>query len=55
MRKLKDEKDDEMHADEDKKKRDLIDAKNVAEQITYTAEKSLKDAEEKLEKILKQE
>ncbi len=47
------QKDAEIHADEDKKKRDLIDAKNVAEQITYTAEKSLKDVEGKIGEDIK--
>ena len=36
-------KDAETHADEDKKKRELIDAKNMAESLVYTAEKTLKD------------
>lgn len=40
--------DADKHADEDKKKKDLVDAKNVAEQISYTAEKSLKDAGDKV-------
>lgn len=42
------QKDAEMHADEDKKKKDVIDAKNLAEQMIYTAEKALKDAEGKI-------
>jgi len=42
------QKDAEMHADEDKKKKDVIDAKNMSEQIIYTAEKALKDAEGKI-------
>ncbi|MBM2818123.1 MAG: Chaperone DnaK [Parcubacteria group bacterium] len=41
-------KDAEMHSDEDKKKREEIDVKNTAEQMVYTAEKSLKDNKEKL-------
>jgi len=36
-------KDAEMHADEDKKKRELIDARNMADSMIYTTEKSLKD------------
>jgi molecular chaperone DnaK len=36
-------KDAEVHAEEDKKKRELIEAKNIAENLIYTAEKSLKD------------
>ncbi|MDO8590124.1 MAG: molecular chaperone DnaK [bacterium] len=38
------QKDAEAHATEDQKKKDLVDAKNLAEQLIYTAEKSLKDA-----------
>lgn len=41
-------KDAEMHAEEDKKKKDLVDAKNFAEQMIFTAEKALKDAEGKI-------
>jgi molecular chaperone DnaK len=36
-------KDAEANASEDAKKKDLVDAKNVSEQLVYTAEKSLKD------------
>ncbi len=38
------QKDAEANAGEDAKKKDLVDARNMAEQLTYTAEKSLKDA-----------
>ncbi len=38
------QKDAEANAAEDAKKKDLVDAKNLAEQLTYTAEKALKDA-----------
>ncbi len=38
------QKDAEANAAEDQKKKDLVDAKNTAEQLIYTAEKSLKDA-----------
>lgn len=41
-------KDAEMHSDEDKKKREEVDVKNTAEQMAYTAEKSLKDNKDKL-------
>lgn len=41
-------KDAEMHSEEDKKKREEVDVKNTAEQMVYTAEKSLKDNKEKL-------
>jgi len=40
-------KDAEAHADDDKKKRDLIDAKNTADTMIYTTEKMMKDVEEK--------
>lgn len=40
--------DAEAHADEDKKKKELIDARNVADTLVYTAEKSIKDAGEKV-------
>jgi molecular chaperone DnaK len=36
-------KDAEDHADEDKKKKELIEARNVAEQMIYTSEKALRD------------
>ncbi len=38
------QKDAEANAAEDEKKKNLVDAKNIAEQLIYTAEKSLKDA-----------
>ncbi len=37
------QKDAEANASEDQKKKDLVDAKNLAEQLVYTAEKALKD------------
>ncbi len=40
-------KDAELHADEDKNKREMIDLKNTADTIAYTAEKMMKDVEEK--------
>ncbi len=40
--------DAEAHADEDKKKKELVDVKNTAEMIIYTAEKALKDNEAKI-------
>ncbi len=36
-------KDAELHAEEDKNKKDEVDAKNIAEQMIYTAEKAIKD------------
>jgi molecular chaperone DnaK len=41
-------KDAETHAAEDSKKREAVEAKNIAEQLIYTAEKALKDAGEKV-------
>ncbi len=38
------QKDAEVNATEDAKKKELVDAKNIAEQLMYTAEKGLKDA-----------
>lgn len=35
--------DAEAHADDDKKKKDLIEARNVADQLVYTAEKALRE------------
>jgi len=37
-------RDAEAHADEDKKKKELVEAKNRADALVYTAEKSLRDA-----------
>ena len=41
-------KDAEVHADEDKKRKDLIEAKNKADSTIYATEKSLKDYGDKL-------
>jgi len=41
-------KDAETHADEDKKKKEMIDQKNQAENLIFTAEKALKDAGDKV-------
>jgi len=48
------QKDAESHADEDKKKREMIDVRNTADQLIYTSEKTLKEAEGKVEKDLKE-
>ena len=40
-------KDAEAHADEDKKKQELIEARNIADTMVYTTEKMMKDVEEK--------
>jgi molecular chaperone DnaK len=42
------QKEAEMHANEDAKKKEVVEAKNIAEQLIYTAEKSLKDAGDKV-------
>ncbi len=42
-------KDAELHADEDKKKRELVELKNNADTMVYTTEKMLKDYAEKLD------
>ncbi|MDD5567273.1 MAG: molecular chaperone DnaK [Patescibacteria group bacterium] len=42
------QKDAEAHAVEDKKKRELIDARNTADALIYTTEKSLRDAKDKV-------
>jgi molecular chaperone DnaK len=46
-------KEAEMHAEEDKRKREDIEVRNTADSLIYTAEKSLKDAEGKIEDALK--
>jgi molecular chaperone DnaK len=43
----------ELHADEDRKRRDLIEAKNHADNMVYSAEKTLKDLGEKVPADLK--
>lgn len=42
------QKEAEAHREEDEKKRDLAEAKNLGEQLAYTAEKALKDAGDKV-------
>ena len=42
------QKDAELHADEDAKKKELADVRNTADMIVFTAEKSLKDAGDKV-------
>jgi molecular chaperone DnaK len=42
------QKDAELHAEDDKKKKDAADVKNTAEMLIFTAEKSLKDFGEKV-------
>ncbi|MCK9497696.1 MAG: Hsp70 family protein, partial [Candidatus Colwellbacteria bacterium] len=44
-----------VHADSDKKKKDLIEAKNQGEALAYSAEKAVKDAGDKLDSSIKSE
>ena len=48
------QQDAELHAEEDKKKKEVAEVKNTAEMITYTAEKALKDNEAKIPADLKE-
>ena len=48
-------KEAEEHADEDTKKKELIDTRNHAEQMIYTAEKALKDHGDKISSEIKDE
>ncbi len=48
-------KEAELHAEEDKKKKDEIETRNSADQLTYTAEKAIKDAGDKISADLKKE
>ncbi|MGQ3480524.1 molecular chaperone DnaK [Paenibacillus sp. TY11] len=42
-------KDAELHAEEDKKRKDLVEAKNAADQLIYSVDKTIKDLGEKAE------
>jgi molecular chaperone DnaK len=46
-------KDAELHADEDKKKRGLADARNMADSLIYSTEKSIKEVGDKLDESTK--
>ncbi|MDD3072196.1 MAG: molecular chaperone DnaK [Candidatus Pacebacteria bacterium] len=48
-------KDAEMHAEEDKKKKELIEERNLADNLINTSEKTLKDLGEKVEESKKKE
>ncbi len=48
-------KEGEAHAEEDKKKREMIDVKNTADTMIYTTEKMMKDVEEKKIEITDEE
>jgi molecular chaperone DnaK len=41
-------KDAEMHAEEDKRKKELVEARNLADTLVYTTEKAMKDAGDKI-------
>ena len=49
------QKEAEGHEAEDQKKKELIDARNIADTLVYTAEKALKDAGEKVPEDVKKE
>jgi len=46
-------KDAELHAEEDKKKRELVDARNMADSLIYSTEKSVKEVGDKLDDATK--
>ncbi len=46
-------KDAELHAEEDKKKREIIDARNMADSMIYNTEKAIKEAGDKLDDAAK--
>jgi molecular chaperone DnaK len=47
--------DAELYAEEDKKKREVVEVKNLADQMIYTAEKAVKDAGDKITDDIKKE
>ena len=49
------QQDAEVHADEDKKKQELAEAKNLGDTMIHTAEKAIKDAGDKITDELKKE
>ncbi len=48
-------KEAELHVQEDKKKQELIEARNIADTLVYTAEKTLADAKDKISATVKKE
>lgn len=46
-------KDAELHAEEDKKKKELVDARNTADSLIYSTEKSIKDLGDKVDSATK--
>ncbi len=49
------QQDAEAHADEDKKKMELVETKNLADAMIHTAEKAIKDAGDKISEDIKKE
>jgi len=48
-------KEAELHAEDDKKKQSLIEAKNIADALVYTSEKTLKDSGDKINPEMKKD
>jgi len=48
-------KESELHADEDKKRKEEVETRNLADGLCYTAEKSVKDAGDKIPEDLKKD
>src|SRR5690606_4466710 len=48
-------KEAELHAEDDRRKKEEIETRNTADSMVYTAERSLKDAEGKIDETLKSE
>lgn len=48
-------KEAELHAEEDKKKREISEAKNLADTLIYTSEKAVKDAGDKISQDIKKD
>jgi len=46
-------KEAELHSEEDKKKKELVEARNLADQLIYTAEKALREAGDKISSDIK--
>jgi molecular chaperone DnaK len=46
-------KDAELHSEEDKRKRELVDARNAADSLIYNVEKSMKEAGDKIDETTK--
>ncbi len=48
-------KDAELHAEEDKKKKELVEVKNLAETLIYSSEETLREAKDKISAVLKKD